>query len=249
MMVNSDGKFLTSFTEMTYFAPSEIITEPYFDISFINDFDGLAIRLTERYYLNGVLQATVNTVLTGTYDNGIMRVPLNPDLSYDRVDVSFRWGPAFFAQLTETKTIKINTECSNYDIRLTWLNNLGGFDYFAFNTKKQYNVDITDSGVGSTNIFPQWPNSYGEFADTINRQSFRKSNNSLVLVSPYVTQDELNALAGIKTSPLVQIINSRYDKRTVIVDTDSFVKFTEGDKLYSIQFTVSYTDDIPSQRI
>lgn len=240
-------KWLTNFDQPTVFGSSEQITEPYFDMSFINDTENAQLFLLKQYYTGGILQTSTEDNL-GTLDQGVIRIMIEADCNYETLDLTLKRTVSKLNVL-EVKTLKLNCNCSNYDIRLTWLNHLGGFDYFAFNTKKQYNVDITDSGITRKDIFSSWPNSYGEFADTITRQSFRKSNNSLVLVSPYVTLDELNAISFIKSSPLVQIINSRFDRRTVIVDTDSFVKFTEGDKLYSIQFTVTYTDDIPSQRI
>jgi hypothetical protein len=59
-------------------------------------------------------------------------------------------------------------------------------------------------------------------------------------------------IKAIKSSPLVQIVNSIYDRRTVIVDTDSFVWKQEGQAQkdpYKISFTITYTDDVPSQKV
>lgn len=149
--------------------------------------------------------------------------------------------------ISEVKTYEINCGCSEQEIRLTWLNNLGGFDYWRFAAQKEYTVDITNSGETKENIFPQWSKSYGEFADTIRKQTFRESANRQFIYSQFLTQDQADALAYIKSSPLVQIINSRTDRRTVIVDTDSFTKYKDGDKTYTVQFNILFTDDIPSQ--
>jgi len=132
---------------------------------------------------------------------------------------------------------------------MTWLNYLGGFDYWNFTGESEHTIDITNSGETKQNIFPSWPSSYGEFSDTVKKQTFRDSNKRVFVNSQYLTQAQADAIAYIKTSPLVQIINSRQDRRTVIVDTDSFVKYKDGDKTYSISFNISYTDDIPSQRL
>jgi hypothetical protein len=136
-------------------------------------------------------------------------------------------------------------------IYLTWLNNLGGFEYFLFTGKKDYNVEVINSGQIRQNIFPNWPKSYGEYADTIDKQTFRQSKNSQIVRSQYLTLNQVEALSQIRTSPLVQIIVSRTDRRTVIIDTDSFKKYSEDDneKVFSMQFKIMFTDDIPSQSL
>lgn len=134
-------------------------------------------------------------------------------------------------------------------IYLTWLNAKGGFEYFYFNSKNAYNVEIGDSGTQVKNILPEWPNSYSPYADTIERQTFVKSRNSIILRSQHLSLNQLEALAYIKSSILVQIVYSRNDKRTVLVDRNSFKKYDETEKLFTLQFTLNYTDEIPSQTV
>jgi hypothetical protein len=135
------------------------------------------------------------------------------------------------------------------ELYISWLNYLGGFEYFLFTAQKEYDVDIEDSRTVDINMFPEWPASYGITGDTIRKQTFRNSRNRIVVRSQLITLEQLNALAYIKTSPCVQIIYSRTDRRTVIVDTDSFKKYDEGDKQYILEFSISYTDPIPSQSV
>lgn len=132
---------------------------------------------------------------------------------------------------------------------LTYLNNLGRFEYFPFYKFKEFQVDVEATGQTRNNILPQWPQSYSSTADTLNRQSFRVTRNKIIVRSQHLSLAQLEALSYIKSSSLVQIVNSRTDRRTVIVDSDSFKKYDEGDKLYTLQFTISYTDEIPSQTI
>lgn len=138
---------------------------------------------------------------------------------------------------------------STEPIYITWLNYLGGFEYFFFTSEKAYQVDIEDSGTSRNNVLPNWPNSYGKTADTLTKQTFRTSRNKIVVRSQHLTENQRDALKYIKTSPVVQIVEGRTDRRTVIVDTDSFQIYDEGDKLFTISFTISYTDEIPSQRV
>jgi hypothetical protein len=152
-------------------------------------------------------------------------------------------------QITETKTIDINCDCANQGIYISWLNYLGGFDSWYFTAEKDYLISIGENGIRQENILPSWPESYGEFADTITSQTFRDSTNEIVVRSQYLTVSQLNAIKYIKTSPLVCIINSRSDRRVVLIDQDSFKVYSDGDKLFSIEFKATYTDNIPSQTI
>lgn len=133
--------------------------------------------------------------------------------------------------------------------QITFLNNLGGFEYFFFTAKKEYGVDVEETGETTQNILPNWPQSWGKTADTIDKQTFRKTRDYVIVRSQYLSLNQLEALKQIRTSPLVQIIYSRTDRRTVIVDTDSFKKYDEADKVFSVQFKVRFTNLNPSQRV
>jgi hypothetical protein len=134
-------------------------------------------------------------------------------------------------------------------IYISWLNYLGGFEYFFFTSKKEFQVEVGETGEATNNILPNYPQSYGKTADTLRKQTFRTSRNKILIRSQHLTFNQLTALSTIKDSPLVQIIESRTDRRTIIVDADSFKKYDEQDKLFTFQFTGSYTDDNPSQRV
>lgn len=150
---------------------------------------------------------------------------------------------------SETLTFKIDCNCANQSLVLTWLNNLGGFDYWNFTAKKDEIVEIQEAVVTKKNILPNWPQSYGPQADTIKRQTLRVSNKAYTVRSQFLTEEEANAISYIKSSVLVQIVTTRVDRRTVLVDTDSFIKFKDGDKTFEIAFNISFTDDIPAQTV
>lgn len=133
--------------------------------------------------------------------------------------------------------------------QITFLNYLGGFEYFFFTAKKEYQVDIEETGETRKNILPDWPNSWGLNADTLDKQTFRKSRDTVIVRSQYLTFNQLTALKHIRTSPVVQIMTSRLDRRTVIVDSDSFKVYDESDKLFSMQFKIKFTNNIPSQTV
>lgn len=133
-------------------------------------------------------------------------------------------------------------------IYITFLNYLGGFEYFFFTAEKQFDVEVQGVGETRTNIFPSWPNSWGTTADTVDKTTFRKAKNAILVRSQFLTENQRDVLKHIKTSPVVQIVNSRNDRRTILVDSDSFKIYDESESQYTIQFRVLYTDEIATQK-
>lgn len=132
---------------------------------------------------------------------------------------------------------------------LTFLNYLGSYEYFFFTAEKEIQINIGEVGQTRQNYFPRWPFSYGETADTINKSTFRISNKGMIVRSQHLTENQRDVLSLIKSSPVVQIVYSRTNRRTVIVDSDSFKVYDESETQFAIQFTIIYTDEIPSQRV
>lgn len=132
---------------------------------------------------------------------------------------------------------------------LTFLNYLGGFEYFLMLGFKEFDVNISEIGTTKQNIFPGWPNSWGETADTIEKKTFTSAIDEIIFRSQHLTANQRDALKYVKISPVVQMVISRTDRRTIIIDTDSFKVYDEGDKLYTAQFRGRFTNQIASQKL
>lgn len=152
--------------------------------------------------------------------------------------------------LTEKKLITVTPSCSKFtNYNLCWLNYLGGFDYKVFQASSDYGLNIEGTKSISKNIFSNWPKSFGESGDTILQETNRVSRNTLTLRAETLTSDQVNDLYRIRQSPLVQIVNSVGDRRTVIPDASSFVYYKQREKLFTLEFTVQFTDNAPSQSL
>lgn len=135
-------------------------------------------------------------------------------------------------------------------IYITWLNNLGGFNYWPMIGRTDLNMDIFETGETVQNIFPGWDKSYNLNADTIRKQTFRRARRQVVLRTHAMSKTNITELAeGIKSSILVQIMNEKDDRLTVIVDSESITIYKEADKLHSLSFTVTYTNEMPAQTV
>lgn len=131
---------------------------------------------------------------------------------------------------------------------ISWMNYLGGFEYWPFTGWKDHVMSIESTGTSERNIFPQWPKSYDANADTMRKQSFRKARIQKVIRSQVLTREQAQNMGeAIKTSPMVQIIDSRRDRRTVIVDDQSFTVYQDRNKVHNFSFTITYTDPYSNQ--
>lgn len=180
---------------------------------------------------------------------GLYRFQLEPDCDCKQLQVYLIFqqdGPT--PDITERKTIDVVCGCVD-GTQLTWLNYLGGMEYWVFTAQTEHQIDIKEAKTRITNLFPSWPSSYGETASTIRQETSRTSCFRKTLRSQSISLENLEAMQYIKTSSLVQIMVSEFDLRTVLVDTDSFTVYQDNDKEFSIEFNIEYTDYIPSQSL
>lgn len=259
---NMHSGYLTDYTftnvgikNLKFLTPTlypEITPGQFFDISFINQVGSASIRIRREVLQNGVIVKTfIDTI--DPYGIGIYRYEVSQSIYLEdqiyltlEFFVNLVWTP-----VSETKIITINNECSHLHdpINLSWLNYLGGFDYWAFKGDSNYGINIEQDKSAKKNIFTSWPNSFGAGADTINFQTSRESRQEITVRAENLSMDQINDLFRIRLSPFVQIVKSRTDRRTVIVDSGSFVYLQEGEKLFNLTFKISLTDNLPSQSL
>lgn len=222
----------------------------FFDISYIDKFgSGFPLRVKRECYKAGSI---VNLVLDTqpANDIGVYRYAVTQSAFLeDRIDLTIQGNSAgTWYTVSETKTITIGGCNFNY-LDFTWLNYLGGFDYWRFKSNSDYGVQIENTTQVRKNIFTNWPKSYGAGADTVRQETSRDSSQTIRVRAEYITMDQINDLFRIRTSPLVQIVNSRTDRRTILVDSDSFVYLQQSEKLFTLEFNCVLTDNLPSQSL
>lgn len=234
------AQLLTSFSSPVLFPGN------YFDVSFLIGAIISPVVINRTVYVDDVAKETFVDSIT-TSGIGVYRYSISQSgWSEDEIQLQITLDGA---QIYATFTIQVSQQCENQSIYLSWLNYLGGFDYWNFTARKVYSIGVEESKTQEKNIYSEWPASWGEFADTIKQQTSRTSRNSVRVESQHLTQDQLDAIKWIISSPLVQIVTSQYDRRTVIVEASSVRLYQDQDKLFNIGFTISYTDELPAQSL
>lgn len=191
-------------------------------------------------YSNGAIIETNNDSLLNN-STGIYRLSLDSINAFaDSLDVTIYQSGV--CAVTETKNININNECSNQEIYLTWLNTLGGWDYWKFTAEKSHNLNIESKETIKRNVFADWDNTFinGDTSnDVIGVTAFKEID----VFSQYLTLEEVQSISSIKYSLKVQVIDNGI-QTTVIVDSDSITVFNDGDDetLHTIRFKIQMPD-------
>jgi hypothetical protein len=141
--------------------------------------------------------------------------------------------------LSEIKNIRVDNSCTKQNIYLTWLNNLGGWEYYNFKAQKEYGIGFGDSTAITRDVFNNWDTDFisGETQDDyISIEAYE----TVLVRSQFMSSDEINAVKNIKYAIRVQHVTSEESKVTVLVDKTSFKINSDGDKLYQIEFEIRY---------
>lgn len=236
---NGNGGRMSNYEDgndfLTTFQYPVLFNGYYYDIFLLRGLSSPS-NLTVERYKDGTLQTT-DTISIDSKDEGVYRIPLTVSADEDQLQINAEG---------EVKTIDVSNDCANQSIYLTWLNYLGGMDYWLFTAQKDYGVDIEDVQQTEVNLFINWPNSYDDYR--IKYDTKRTSRENILVRSQNLTLEQVQGLKYIKTSPLVQILENNKTKN-VLVDNSSFTVYTESDKLYTISFTISMTDQVASQSL
>jgi len=250
----SDYLYGNSAVKLKFLTPSlypELTEGQFFDISFINQI-GARLRMKREMYRGdaGVVELLFDEI--NDYGIGIYRYELSRSATNleDRIDLTLQYHDySDWVSISETKTIAVNDEpCDNY-INISWLNQVGGFDYWTFVSDSDYGAEIDSAKSVNVNISTNWPKSYGAGADTIRKETSRTSRQFVTVRAENLSEEQVADLYRIRLSPLVQIVNSRNDRRTIIPDGGSFTYLQQREKMFEIVFRFEYTDNFPVQSL
>lgn len=138
--------------------------------------------------------------------------------------------------ISEIKTIEIDNNCSKQSMYLSWINTLGNWEYWDFTARKGYEKVIESVSLVRRNIYSDWPNNFGK--ETEDDRISVDAYDRVTVRSQYMTRDRLDIVSEILQSIRVQYWYSATEKITVKIDTDKLKKYSDGDKLYAIEFDV-----------
>jgi hypothetical protein len=198
-----NAKFLTPFTQPKWW-------DGYpFDLSFLWNLDDTGIGLIQIWYdenLNIVDSTSIG--FTTTLDGKVNRVGLNRGVvtsqpyAYTALSIIESGSP--FAAISETKIVKVEQPCGN-PIMLTWLNKLGGWDYWLFT-----NRNITAYGVSNGSVYEPYISDMA----TANAKEVvltKQSVEAVSIAANNLTLDDVTGIKGLLSSTAVYCIDENGD--------------------------------------
>ena len=122
---------------------------------------------------------------------------------------------------------------------IAWLNTLGGWEFFTFCTRKDYGYNVQNVSQIERDPFINWESEFIN-GETIIEDLEISANRTYQIVSPQLSEDQLQAMARLRFSRKVQDVTNAASPVTVIVDKGSFQFFQDRQKRRTISFNLTY---------
>jgi hypothetical protein len=209
---------VTTYTDLNSLRTSEGDSSDYLQVEYIGEGVYVVVSETHIYKYVGGWISLGQKATTGLFYSGVFRYETN----------TFK--------ISEQLLMDIDNTCTNQSMHLSWLNSLGNWEHFVFTAKKSYEKNIDDFTISSNSILANFPDNFDSetYDDKIKVDAF----DVVTVRSQYVERKQLDIIAEILQSLRVQYWYSFDKKITVIVDSKKVSKYTDGDRLFAIEFDI-----------
>jgi len=126
-----------------------------------------------------------------------------------------------------------------YSIVLQWLNSLGGWEFWNFQAQKTYGYNISNVQTIKRDIFINL-DLYFSAGLFQNEHLILEVEEVLRVRTQNLTFQQMNAIAQLKWSIKVMDVTDPTRDIVVIVDKSSFQYRTDGEKITSLEFDITY---------
>lgn len=135
--------------------------------------------------------------------------------------------------VTEIKTIKIDKECKENPIYISWLNTYGGREHWLFHKVQTKGLVTQNNGSFETYI-SDLTNSRGQIND------ISKNATPLLIINAYVDIEDIEGIKTMLYSPCVEMLVSENPIKwnTVRAQVGSFKLYDTTDLKATIQITL-----------
>lgn len=135
--------------------------------------------------------------------------------------------------VTEIKTIKIDRECKENPVFISWLNTYGGREHWLFHKVQTKGLVTQNNGSFETYV-SDLTNSRGQIND------ISKSATPLLIINAYVDIEDIDGIKTMLYSPCVEMLVSESPIKwnTVRPQVGSFKLYDTSDLKATIQITL-----------
>jgi hypothetical protein len=252
-----DKKFLTKYNNGTFSTAKKIKINQYETLSYFIDGDnwyGGSIIIEYNFYdvdLNNVQLSSVGVgpvpglsrgiLYVGPENLTIAGVPAPPPYVYYTVQLREYLG----SFSTEIKHYEIDNDCSIYEnVRLMFLNSLGGFDFWNFTQDNKMTYNVTRNEYKQELDFSY---NIGDRERTIMSQ---KAEEAHIINTNFINESDYHFLGTeLILSPEVYVVDETNGDLYPIIITDNTYEFktSNRDKIFNLTLSYVMSYDIKTQ--
>lgn len=253
LTMSASGKFLTNYIGYKPIGPNE-----YEIIDMMHQLSTTLIKLELKTYdsgMNLINTYSVNKGISSTYKYSAIPIGTrNLKTTFSNTNIfngvtyytlSLQTTPG--SQFSELVKRKINYNCSLYDdVRIIFLNRMGGYDFWTFNKDNKKTVNINRTEFKKT-LDPFY--TIGDRGYTTLHQNI---DYTYSLNSDWISEYDYSYLEELITSPNIYIqmfdeTNSPYLLPINITDTSYQLKTQLRDKLFNLTINYKYSNPVNIQ--
>lgn len=174
------------------------------------------------------------------------------DIGIDAVQIESDFGiynqvTEQFTPFTETYVSNVLRKCSEYEVFITWLNNLGAWEYWLFQGNTTYGYEVEESQLADRSSFEDWDANFTG-AETERFYADVKARIARTIRAVNLSQQQAQALGTLLYSIAVQEFFEDGNKQTVLIEKGGKEIRTEQEKLIDLEFDMVNTQRLPTQR-
>jgi hypothetical protein len=253
----ASGQFLTPFGKTASQTAKKVLEKDFETLTFLLPLTYYAYALTfklkttvydDQWNLSATYSQNLNTLnglnklVLGVgpgnlYFQGIVPTIIN----YNNYSIRLEWLYGTYSQQTQEQYFTVEQTCSPFNnVRLMWINRLGGFDFFNFRMNSQRNETIERKEFRR----PLGP--YYQTGDRPKTQLKVDVTEEWTINTDWITEKEYLALNDLLTSLEVYVLKQTYDDSgspvhttypIVIVDNTYTQKTQLTDKIFNMTLT------------
>ncbi|RKD19007.1 hypothetical protein BCY91_14110 [Pelobium manganitolerans] len=166
---------------------------------------------------------------------GVHRLMLSPDLlnntAFKSVALGYYEGDEFNT-VTESKKVKINNDCRKFPVYLCWVNTLGGWDYWLFESTQK--IDLTTANVKTYDVYNEDLLKASATTETISKEAFEK-----ITLGAVAEKDEFVHIRNVIMSPKVLLLIGQTPVKWVTVQIEqTSLSYQSKDEQIEFDFSI-----------
>lgn len=141
---------------------------------------------------------------------------------------------------SEILTANIDDDCADQEYYLTWINSLGGYDFWKFTARASKGLNSISKNIFNKDVFQNWDDEFinGKRDRVILDNKWREK---ITLRTQLLNEDQATALSKIPLSNSVFLIEGAKEI-PVIIESGSFDFFTDRQKITELQFNITFPE-------